>query len=324
LISLVILILLGSYYFRNAHLFGEELVLFDQDHSYPTNTLATIPPLKTAGGPTPTLVPLCSSDQAIVYFLLIAKDYAPTNEHNSPEDYNVGFADAIRMVKVDFRDGSVSMVSIPRDLMVAVPALHSMGIYETRLKMVYAYGNEYDVPGGGASLLAQILYSNFGFKIDHYVILNFGAFVLGVESIGGIDVEIPREVGNYSAGTIHMNGSQALDYARLRDQAGEDTSDAARRERQTQVLFAIQKKVFVPEMLPMIPKMLSRLVQIVKTDLTSEQISQMICLAEKISTVENLEFSPDFYIREFDAFEKELLIPDYIMIREFVQVFQSP
>ncbi|HAY84305.1 MAG TPA: hypothetical protein DCY42_05110 [Chloroflexi bacterium] len=336
-IALLVLILVGFFVFQNAHLFGEELVMSNPNNPYPTITLATIPPSKptehsanliitnTALPPTPTPIPLCDSDQAVVYFLFIAKDYEiDNNEQVSPEDYQVGFADAIRMVKVDFRDASISMLVIPRDLMVAVPPLHSQGIYQERLKKIYAYGNEYKIPGGGASLVAQTLNSNFGFQVDHYVTLNFWSFVLGVESIGGIDLEIPKDAGYYSAGQRHLNGWQALDYARLRDQAGEDTSDASRRQRQTQVLFAIQQKAFSPEVLPKIPSLLSHLLKAVKTDLTSEEISRFICLAEKISTIKSQELSPDFYLHEIDAYEQERLIPDYLAIREFVQEFQGP
>ena len=340
-IALIILFMIGYYYFQNAHLFGEELILSYEDTSLPTITLATTPPSKspeafqdesatptitnTPHPPTPTLIPQCGADQAVVYFLLIAKDYeVNNNEQLNPEDYRVGFADAIRLVRVDFRDATISMVSIPRDLMVAVPGLQAEGIYEARLNIVYAYGNEYDVPGGGASLLAQALYTNFGFQVDHYVVLNFWSFILGVESIGGIDIEIPENVGPYTSGAKHMNGFQALEYARLRSFAGEDTSDASRRERQTQVLLAIQKKVFSGETLPKIPQLLSHLLQAVKTDLTSEQISEYVCLAEKITRVENAELNSDYYLLEIDAGGRERLSPDYIAIREFVQDFQGP
>lgn len=334
---IIVILLIGWYSFQNAHLFGEELILSDSATQYPTITLATAPAAKPAEGdpnpvititplpPTPTSIPLCNSDQAVQYFLLIAKDYeGNNNEHLSPEDYQVGFADAIRIIRVDFRNASASMVSIPRDLMVAVPPLQPRGIYETRLKMVYAYGNEYDLPGGGASLLAQVLNLNFGIKVDHYVTLNFWSFLLGVESIGGIEIEIPAAVGYYSAGLRHMNGWQALDYARLREQAGADTSDASRRERQTQVLFAIQEKAFSPEMLPKIPGLVSHMLQAVKTDLTTEEISRLLCLAEKITSVAGQDLDPDFYFEDIDAFEKEILIPDYIAIREFIQEFQNP
>jgi len=208
--------------------------------------------------------------------------------------------------------------------MVAVPNLESEGLYQARLKIVYSYGYEYDVQGGGASLLAQALSSNFGFEIDHYVILNYWAFVLGIESIGGISIAIPSQAGYYSPGYRHLNGWQALDYARLRDSAGEDNSDAARRERQTQVLFAIQETAFSKEILPKLPQVTSHLLKAVRTDLTNEQISQYLCLAENVNSVDSQDLSPEFYTQELDAYGKELLSPDYIAIREFVAEFQQP
>jgi LCP family protein required for cell wall assembly len=273
----------------------------------------------------PTAIPMCNAEKAVEYFLFVAKDYEEGNDNFvSPEDYSVGFADAIRIVRVDFRDGSVSMLSIPRDLMVAVPNLESESIYQERLKIIYSYGYEYEVPGGGPSLLAQSLSSNFGFQIDHYVILNYWAFVLGIESIGGITINIPKQAGYYTPGTRHLNGWQALDYARLRDSAGEDTSDAARRERQTAVLFAIQEKVFSKEEFSKLPEVSTHLMKAIRTDLTSEEISQYLCLAENVTSVESQELNPDFYTLELDAYGKELLSPDYLAIREFVEEFQKP
>jgi len=335
---LIILFLIGKYFVQEVHLFGEELVLSDEQ--IPTITLASSPTdtpgttlspestptiTTTSAPPAPTLEPICNAEKPVEYFLFIAKDYEENNDNFvSPEDYTVGFADAIRIVRVDFRDGSISMLSIPRDLMVAVPNLESEGLYQARLKIVYSYGYEYDVQGGGASLLAQALSSNFGFEIDHYVILNYWAFVLGIESIGGISIDIPSQAGYYSPGYRHLNGWQALDYARLRDSAGEDNSDAARRERQTQVLFAIQETAFSKEILPKLPQVTSHLLKAVRTDLTNEQISQYLCLAENVNSVDSQDLSPEFYTQELDAYGKELLSPDYIAIREFVAEFQQP
>ena len=48
IILVLLIILLGIYVFQNASLFGEELVLSNQNTQYPTITLATIPPSETS------------------------------------------------------------------------------------------------------------------------------------------------------------------------------------------------------------------------------------------------------------------------------------
>lgn len=344
-IILIFLILAGTAYtfIQNSRVFGEKLVLSSNSQAIPTITLpyqewtpvGTLdtsislsekfptrePPAIT---PTPTAFPMCNSKRPVSYFLFIAKDYEEHNKEGiNPEDYSVGFADALRLVRIDFRDASVEILSIPRDLIVAVP-LAEQGIYEARLNITYAYGNEYDVPGGGASLVAQTLASNFGIQIDHYVIINFWAFVRSIEAIGGIDVNIPETVGPFQAGEQHFNGWQALAYARLRSSAGEDTSDASRVDRQTEILYAIQDKVFSEDILPNIMSILPYTMQLVQTDLTNRELENMICIADKINSVELIDLSPELYTKEIDTLGNELLIPDYIAIREFIQEFQYP
>lgn len=321
----------------NTRMFGEALQMPEGGQPIPTITLpipnqsstsqSTRTPTATpnpALSPTPTLVPMCNASQPVSYFLFIAKDYETNNNENKrPEDYDVGFADALRLIRIDYRDATVEVLPIPRDLIVAVP-LEEYGIYEERLKIVYAHGNEYDVPGGGASLLAQTLAANFGIQIDHYVILNFWAFVVSIDLIGGIDLNIPESVGPYPAGDHHFNGWQALDYARLRDQAGADTSDASRRARQTQVLYAIQDKLFSVEMLPKVFSLIPQMLSYIRTDVTNREIEDLVCIAEKIQNVEYLSFPADLYTQEEDAAGNELLVPDYITLREFIAEFQQP
>jgi len=343
MIGLAVL-LVGSIVFvimQNSRLFGEKLILSGNDQPIPTITLPYQPAVQeptlnvlledieniklgTLIPPTPTAIPMCKAKQAVSYFLFIAKDYEENNNEGvSPEDYSVGFADALRLIRLDYRDASIEIVPIPRDLMVAVP-LQEYGIYETRLKMTYAYANEYDLPGGGPSLVAQVLASNFGIQVDHYVTINFWAFVRGIEAIDGIDIHLTEPVGPFKAGNHHFNGWQALAYARLRSQAGEDTSDASRVTRQTEVLYAIQEKMFSEDVLPNLVTVLPYMMQLVKTDLTNRELEEMVCIADKINSIEHVEFSPEFYITEEDAFGTERLIPDYIAIREFVQKFQRP
>ena len=340
----ILLIIIGSKYIllQNVRIFGEELVLTNGNQPIPTITLSpTDTPWTPAGTTnanitltekiptrtpnlTPTAVPMCGAKQPISYFLFIAKDYEEHNKEGlSPEDYNVGFADALRLIRIDYRDASIEILPIPRDLLVAVP-LADYGIYQSRLNITYAYGNEYDVPGGGASLIAQALASNFGIEVDHYVIINFWAFVRSIEAIEGIDITIPEDVGPYRAGEHHFNGWQALAYARLRSSAGEDTSDASRVNRQTEVLYAIQDKVFSEDVLPNLMTILPYTLQLVKTDLTNREIEEMVCIADKINSIEHIEFTPDLYTKEEDTYGNELLIPDYIAMREFFEEFQQP
>ncbi|MBN2048441.1 MAG: LCP family protein, partial [Anaerolineaceae bacterium] len=335
ILGAILLYLLGVLVFSKllGNPFGESLVMGEGgnvDQPIPTITLATQAASLTSEPdptptplPSPTLAPMCNAKEDVVNFLLIAKDWEEhSKEAAAPDDYEHGFADAIRVVRVDFRDASVRMVSIPRDLMVSIPGMEKHGIYEERLKMAYAYGFEYDVPGGGPSLVAQTLASNFGFEIDHYVTLNYWAFVSVIETIGGIDIELAEDVGPFLKGTNHLSGWQALEFARIRDQAGEDTSDLSRIDRQTQVIFAVREKVFSPKIFPKIPALIPDLMQLVQTDLRLVDMDRMLCLAKKVEKLDHYEMDGEMMTQQLDAFGRERFIPRYDAIRRFVEAFQ--
>lgn len=275
--------------------------------------------------PTATLAPRCNVKRPVWYVLMIAKDYEEGNKEGaSPDDYATGFADAIRLVRVDFRDGSVHMLAIPRDLMVSIPGLEKYGIYQERLKMTYAYGYQYEYPGMGPGLLIDTLQSNFGFHIDHVVTINFSTFSQVVETLGGLTVVVPEGAGEFSPGEIVMDGETALDYARLRDKAGEDTSDLSRIDRQTQILFALREKILSPEVVTKIPALIPQFIDLVSTDLGLAQINQLLCFSNIMTAVENSEMGTEYFTIQIDAFGHERYVPSYVDIRHLAEEFQSP
>ena len=274
---------------------------------------------------TPTLVPQCGSSEAVIYILLIAKDSEDGNKEGTlANDYSTGFADAIRVVRIDYRNGALSLLAIPRDLMVSIPGLEKQGIYQERIKMAYAYGYQYETPGLGAVLVADTLATNFGFHIDHTLTMNFSSFYELVEILGGLEIDVPEDVGQFPAGHYSMSGFQALAYARLRHLAGEDQSDLSRIKRQTQLLYAIRDKVFSPEILPIIPELIPQFLNLVSTDLTLGEINRLLCLSRDISTIESIEMGEEYFTIQIDAFGYERFVPHYVQIRELVNQFQAP
>jgi LCP family protein required for cell wall assembly len=108
--------------------------------------------------------------------------------------------------------------------------------------------------GQGYDVLMGALGTLTGLKIDHYAQVNLGGFVRVVDTLGGIDVNVEDsfcdptydEYGfthgfGISAGRHHLNGNQALAYARVRKAAGE--SDFTRAARQQEILSGIRDRV---------------------------------------------------------------------------------
>ena len=112
---------------------------------------------------TPASEPSCGGPP-VMTLLLVGSD-----AHSS--DFATGFADVIRIARIDFVSHTVVLLAVPRDLWVPIPGLEDHGIVNNRIKTAYTYGQRYGTPGGGPSLLAQTLVLNFGLQVDHYVII---------------------------------------------------------------------------------------------------------------------------------------------------------
>ena len=274
--------------------------------------------------PSPTAQPMCGAAEPVWTLLMIAKDYEAHNKEGlGANDYRVGFADAVRLARVDFRDGSVRMISLPRDMLVRIAGLEEYNITRARLKMTYAYGYQYQTEGLGIGLAATSLEKTFGISIDRGVAINFAAFVAIVDKMGGIEVDVPTAVGDFVSGTQHMDGTRALAYAQIRQQAGEDTSDASRVKRQTQMLLALRDKALSPAGLVALPSLLPQFLQLVVTDLGPLEMNRLMCLAAKGGTLEIDELPAGLAQRSLDERGNELVTPLEERMGEFLRAWQA-
>lgn len=111
--------------------------------------------------------------------------------------------------------------SFMRDTYVSIP-----GRKDNRLNAAFA--------AGGPSLLIKTIKQNFDIDIDYYVMVSISSFEMAVDVIGGLDLTINADNYNYfktwngikglseasatdGTHTIHLNGGQALAYARSRN-----------------------------------------------------------------------------------------------------------
>jgi polyisoprenyl-teichoic acid--peptidoglycan teichoic acid transferase len=117
--------------------------------------------------------------------------------------------DTTLVVRVEPARKRVSMLSIPRDLVVPIA-----GGGENRINAAFTEG-----PGQ----LVKTIEQNFGVPIHHYVLIDFDGFRAIVDALGGIDVRFPypsRDLKSgldiREAGCRHLNGGRALALARSR------------------------------------------------------------------------------------------------------------
>lgn len=160
-------------------------------------------------------------------------------------------ADTIMVASIDPFNNETALLSLPRDLRVAIP-----GQWSTKINAAHALGEESNFreqgyPNGGPGLLQKTVEEALGINIHYYVRVDFQGFLSAVDAVGGITVDVPQEVCDYkiawqygisciSAGKQEFDSKKALFYARTRNSA---RSDFDRGERQRLILVALQEKV---------------------------------------------------------------------------------
>lgn len=212
-------------------------------------------------------------DKNVVNILLIGCD--------SRQQSGRGRSDTMILVSINQKTEEITMTSIMRDCYVSIP-----GKGNNRINAAYAYG--------GASLLMDTLKTNFNIQVDNYVAIDFYSFVDIVDSIGGVDIEVSdaetRVMNGYigelnklngrpddtyklsGGGSLHLNGTQALAYARVRYVGN---ADFERTQRQRTILTKIFEKAQNMNLLEM-NDLLTALLPEVKTDMTETQVLAMM------------------------------------------------
>jgi LCP family protein required for cell wall assembly len=126
-------------------------------------------------------------------------------------------ADTLMLVRAG--GGQFRKLSIPRDALAEVP-----GFAPQKINAAYAFG--------GARLQIQTVEQFLDIQIDHVVIINFEGFEDFIDSIGGVEVDVPQKIcadisggagGGQGGITLRLgkgentlDGQKALAYARVR------------------------------------------------------------------------------------------------------------
>lgn len=157
-------------------------------------------------------------DNKSVNILLLGVDERPGDK---------GRSDTIILLSINPNTDSMIMLSIPRDTYVNIP-----GRGMDKINHAYAFGD--------VDLAVQTFEEAFNLPVHYYVRVNMEGFKEGVDALGGVTIQNDQEFsqgGNqFSKGTIHLNGTQALDYVRMRK--NDPRGDLGRNDRQRKVITA--------------------------------------------------------------------------------------
>lgn len=213
---------------------------------------------------------------------------------HSPNVYNVlfigtdsrgsdrGRSDAMILISINSKTKKIVLSSFLRDIYLYIPSVGN-----NRLNAAYAYG--------GPSLLMKTLNQNFGVSVGSYVQTDFFSFIKIIDALGGVTVNVTADeikhinknlveinklqgqptdkykLSKSQSGSIKLNGSQALAYARIRYIG----TDFGRTERQRKVLSALMTS-FKSASVRQLTSLLSSVLPLVKTDLKQSDILKLI------------------------------------------------
>ncbi|MBC3983256.1 LCP family protein [Streptomyces sp. AC536] len=183
-------------------------------------------------------------------YLIVGSDSREGMSDEEKKDLHTGSADGKRtdsMMILHVGDNGNTMVSLPRDSWVTIPAFtgseSGKRIPEQQQKLNAAFSIQ------GPELLVRTIEYNTGLKIDHYAEIGFGGFAKIVDAVGGVEMDIPRDIKDKKSGADFKKGKQTLDgkdalaFVRNRYEAG---SDLERTKNQQKFLSTLASQAATP------------------------------------------------------------------------------
>jgi LCP family protein required for cell wall assembly len=185
-----------------------------------------------------------------------------------------GHADAIWLARFDPTDGTVTVMSLPRDTRVAFPngavgALH-----------------EADTIGGTALVQQSVSNTLGGLRIDRTVRLNPEGLRELVDLLGGVELSVPQAMRyrdragqlkiQLNSGWQSLDGSAAEQFARYRVDSAWGELD--RVQRLQLLLRALRDRALSPSVLPQLPQIAQRVHKYLRTDLARPEVLALVHL----------------------------------------------
>lgn len=191
-------------------------------------------------------------------------------------------SDSMILVSINKTEKTVKLVSLERGMGVYMQSGEKVGEWDL---LTHAFR------WGGAKLVCDCVENHLRVEVDHYVRVTFTTVRTVVDAIGGIDVELSEaEAGRLSikfpelqTGMNHLNGEQALQFARLRS----IDSDWQRVERQRKVILAAVEALKGAN-LKQLNNLLDETLPLIQTDMNMLEIADLML------------YAPNFLQSEFD------------------------
>ncbi|WP_345632919.1 LCP family protein [Streptomyces thinghirensis] len=186
-------------------------------------------------------------------YLIVGSDSREGMTDEQKKDLHTGSAEGKRtdsMMILHTGDNGSTLISLPRDSDVEIPSFvgsESGKKYEgtgRHVKLNAAYAED------GPELLVRTIEHNTGLRLDHYVEIGFAGFANIVDSVGGVEMDIPQDIKDPKSGADFKKGKQTLDgqdaLAFVRTRYALAGSDLDRTKNQQKFLSALASQVATP------------------------------------------------------------------------------
>lgn len=186
-------------------------------------------------------------------YLIVGSDSREGMSAEEKKNLHTGSAEGKRtdsMMILHTGSNGPTLISLPRDSDVEIPTFVGSESGKTyqgtgrHVKLNAAYAED------GPELLVRTVEYNTGLHIDHYVEIGFAGFANIVDSVGGVEIDIPQDIkdsksgADFKKGKQTLNGEEALAFVRTRYAlAG---SDLDRTKNQQKFLSALANQVATP------------------------------------------------------------------------------
>ena len=233
-------------------------------------------------------------------------------------------SDSMNVASIDLETGDVAIFGLPRNigdtpLGKKTAAALGMKTFPEMLNALYPVAAKHPeiAPDGGnpgAEAVMETASLILGFPIDYYAVVNMLGLVDMVDALGGIDVNLnkalhityaplaagePKKSYTFNVGVNHLDGLEALAYARDRS----DSSDYTRMGRQRCVIMAMLYQNGVSRLTLRFPKIAAALEKSVETNVPLSALPDLIKLRRKVQTNEMIAmgFTPPDWVNGTSA-----------------------
>ncbi len=160
--------------------------------------------------------------------------------------------DTMLIAGINVDEGAVTLVNLPRDLVVDLPGCEAVEGYEGMAPQQGMINSA--MTFGGVGCQWKVVEQVTGVHLDHFLMMDFTGFKDMVDALGGVQMCIPEPVEDpkaqleLDAGLQTLDGEDSLGFVRSRYAQG-DGSDLSRIDRQQEFMGAMLREVLSSEVM---------------------------------------------------------------------------